>query len=74
MARTWGSLATIGNLLSFTDTTVANGATFHYSVAAISAFGEGPRSVAVVAQRALAADARRPDPRPRRPTARRGSS
>jgi fibronectin type 3 domain-containing protein len=49
----WGSLAAIGNVLSFTDTTVANGATFHYSVAAISAFGEGPRSVAAVAQRAL---------------------
>ena len=54
MAASWGSLATIGNLLSFTDTTVANGATFHYSVAAISAYGEGPRSVSAVAQRALA--------------------
>ena len=54
MARSWDSLATIGNLLSFTDTTVANGATFHYSVAAISAYGEGPRSVSAVAQRALA--------------------
>ena len=50
----WGSLATIGNLLSFTDTTVANGATFHYSVAAISVYGEGPRSASAVAQRALA--------------------
>ena len=49
----WGSLATIGNLLAFTDTTVADGATFHYSVAAINAVGEGPRSVAAVAQRAL---------------------
>jgi fibronectin type 3 domain-containing protein len=49
----WGSLAAIGNVLSFTDTTVANGATFRYSVAAISVFGEGPRSVAAVAQRAL---------------------
>jgi len=48
----WGSLATIGNALSFTDTTVANGATFWYSVAAISAYGEGPRSAASVAQRA----------------------
>ena len=54
MAAVWGSLATIGNVLSFTDTTVANGATFHYSVAAISAYGEGPRSVAAVAQRACA--------------------
>ena len=46
-------LATIGNVLSFTDTTVANGATFWYSVAAISAYGEGTRSAAAVAQRAL---------------------
>jgi fibronectin type 3 domain-containing protein len=49
---TWGSLATIGNVLGFTDTTVANGSTFWYSVSAISAYGEGPRSVAAVAQRA----------------------
>ena len=46
-------LATIGNVLTFTDTTVANGATFWYSVAAISAYGEGARSAAAVAQRAL---------------------
>ncbi len=50
---TGAPLATIGNVLSFTDTTVANGANFWYSVAAISAYGEGARSTAVVAQRAL---------------------
>jgi fibronectin type 3 domain-containing protein len=46
-------LATIGKVLNFTDTTVANGATFWYTVAAISTYGEGTRSAAAVAQRAL---------------------
>ena len=41
-------------MLTFTDTTVANGARFSYSVAAIGPFGEGPRSATVVAQRAVA--------------------
>ena len=59
-------LATIGNVLSFTDTTVANGATFWYSVAAISTFGEGTRSAAAVAQRAL------PPTAPTSPAAERG--
>ncbi len=49
----WGDLATIGMTLSFTDTTIPNGARFLYSVAAIGPFGEGARSAAVVAQRAL---------------------
>jgi len=49
----WGPLATIGNVLSFIDTTVPAGATFYYGVAAISAYGEGPRSATAVAQRAL---------------------
>jgi len=49
----WAPLATIGNVPSFTDTTVANGATFWYSVAAIGTSGEGPRSAAAGAQRAL---------------------
>src|SRR4051812_8017743 len=49
----WGSLATVGAVLTFTDTTVPNGATFSYSVAAVSPFGEGARSAAVVAQRAV---------------------
>ena len=47
------SLATVGAVLTFTDTTVPNGARFFYSVAAIGPFGEGPRSTSVVAQRAL---------------------
>jgi fibronectin type 3 domain-containing protein len=49
----WTPLATIGNVLSFVDTTVSPGATFSYSVSAMSAYGEGPRSTTVVAQRAL---------------------
>ncbi|MFL5641810.1 MAG: FG-GAP-like repeat-containing protein [Chloroflexota bacterium] len=49
----WGSLATVGTVLTFTDTTVPNGARFSYSVAALGPFGEGPRSSAVVAQRAV---------------------
>ena len=49
----WATLATIGNSLSFTHTGVANGLTLYYSVAAISAYGEGPPSAAAVAQRAL---------------------
>ena len=56
-SRRWPHLGsrsrTIGNVLSFTDTNVTNGSTFYYSVAAISAYGEGPRSNVVVAQRAL---------------------
>src|SRR3954447_20502245 len=50
---TWGSLATVGTVLTFTDTTVPNGARFSYSVAAIGPFGEGARSSVVVAQRAV---------------------
>src|SRR3954453_15172957 len=49
----WGSLATVGTVLTFTDTTVANGARFSYSVSAIGPFGEGARSSVVVAQRAV---------------------
>jgi fibronectin type 3 domain-containing protein len=48
----WEPLATIGNVLSFTDTTVPAGATFGYTVSAISVYGEGPQSDPVVAQRA----------------------
>src|SRR3954451_12280572 len=49
----WGPLATVGTVLSFTDTTVPNGGRFFYSVAAIGPSGEGARSAAIVAQRAL---------------------
>ena len=46
-------LATIGNVLGFTDTTVGPGSTFTYAVSALSEFGEGTRSGTVTAQRAL---------------------
>src|SRR5467141_363543 len=37
-------LATIGNVLTYTDTTVTNGVTYYYQVSAVNAAGEGPRS------------------------------
>ncbi len=37
-------LASVGNVLSFTDTTAANGTTGWYQVSAVSAAGEGARS------------------------------
>src|SRR4029079_301915 len=49
----WTSLATVGKVLTFTDTTVPNGARFFYSVAATSPCAETPRAPAVIAQRAL---------------------
>lgn len=48
----WEPLVTVGNMLSFTDTTVPAGATFSYTVSAINVYGEGPQSDVVVAQRA----------------------
>src|SRR5207253_2519357 len=36
--------ATIGNVLTYTDTTVTNGVTYYYQVSAVSNAGEGPRS------------------------------
>src|SRR5947207_1747869 len=36
--------ATIGNVLTYTDTTVTNGVTYYYQVSAVSNVGEGPRS------------------------------
>jgi hypothetical protein len=48
----WAPLVTIGNVLSYTDTSVPAGATFGYTVSAISVYGEGPQSDLVVAQRA----------------------
>ena len=47
-------LVTVGAVLSFTDTAVANGATYWYQVSAVSAAGEGPRTAEVVAQRGTA--------------------
>src|SRR4029078_849341 len=61
--RTWATLATIGNTLSFTHTNVMNGSTLYYIVAAITAYGEGPWSNVVVAQGAL------PPTAPTNPTA-----
>src|SRR5207253_2086905 len=36
--------ATIGNVLTYTDTTVTNGVTYYYQVTAVNEAGEGPRS------------------------------
>src|SRR5205807_407267 len=35
---------TIGNVLTYTDTTVTNGVTYYYQVSAVNSAGEGPRS------------------------------
>src|SRR2546427_511417 len=37
-------LATMGNVLTYTDTAVTNGVTYYYQVSAVNAAGEGPRS------------------------------
>ena len=37
-------LATIGNLLTYSDTAVTNGVTYYYQVTAVNSVGEGPRS------------------------------
>src|SRR5437879_5671384 len=37
-------LATIGNVLTYTDTAVTNGVTYYYQVSAVNSVGEGPRS------------------------------
>jgi len=37
-------LATIGIMLTYTDTAVTNGVTYYYQVSAMNAAGEGPRS------------------------------
>ena len=52
-------LQTIGNVLSFTDTTAANGGTYWYQVAALSAAGEGGHSDTRSAQRGTAPSAPR---------------
>jgi len=36
--------ATIGNVLTYTDTSVTNGVTYYYQVSAVNGAGEGPRS------------------------------
>src|SRR5256886_1920178 len=37
-------IATIGNVLTYTDTAVSNGVTYYYQVSAVNNVGEGPRS------------------------------
>jgi fibronectin type 3 domain-containing protein len=37
-------LATLGNVLSYTDSAVTNGVTYYYQVSALNSVGEGPRS------------------------------
>jgi subtilisin family serine protease len=37
-------LTTLGNVTTFTDTTVSNGTTYYYQVAAVNGVGPGPRS------------------------------
>ena len=52
-------LASVGTVLSFTDTTAANGGLYYYQVSAISASGEGPRSAEKSGQRGTAPTAPR---------------
>jgi len=49
-------LATLGNVLTYADTGVTNGATYYYQVAAVNAIGEGPRSNEVSATPSTTAD------------------
>ena len=42
-------LATIGNVLSYADTTVTNDVKYYYQVSAVNSVGEGPRSTEVSA-------------------------
>ena len=37
-------LATVGNVLTYSDNSVANGLTYYYEVSAVSSAGEGPKS------------------------------
>src|SRR5438034_981449 len=37
-------LTTVGNVLTYTDTSVTNGVTYYYQVSAVNGAGEGPRS------------------------------
>jgi fibronectin type 3 domain-containing protein len=42
-------LTTVGNVLTYTDASVTNGATYYYAIAAVSSVGEGVRSGSVSA-------------------------
>lgn len=50
-------LAIVGNILSFTDTAVSNGATYMYQVAAVNGFGEGSRTAPLTTTRGTAPSA-----------------
>ncbi len=52
-------LVTVGNVLAFTDASVANGTAYRYRVSAISAAGEGAQSAEVIAARGTAPTAPR---------------
>lgn len=52
-------LVTVGNVLGFTDASVANGTTYRYAVSALSAAGEGPMTAVVTAARGTAPSAPR---------------
>ncbi len=45
-----GLLRDVGNVRTYADTSVANGVTYFYAVAAVNAVGEGPRSNEVAAR------------------------
>jgi fibronectin type 3 domain-containing protein len=52
-------LVTVGTVLSFTDASVTNGSTYRYSISALSAADEGPRTTEVTAVRGTAPSAPR---------------
>lgn len=52
-------LVTVGNVLSFMDSAVANGGRYYYQVSAVNTPGEGPRSAEAAAQRGTAPTAPR---------------
>jgi fibronectin type 3 domain-containing protein len=52
-------LATVGNVLAFTDTSAQNGTTYYYQVSAVNGAGEGVRAAEKVAKRGTAPTAPR---------------
>jgi hypothetical protein len=50
-------IATVGNVLAYTDTTAALGGQYAYGVSALNSFGEGPLSSTVTVQRGTAPSA-----------------
>jgi len=52
--------ATLGNVLTYTDTTVTNGVTYYYQMTAVNSIGEGPRSEEVSATPATTSDTTQP--------------